>query len=131
MNTSLTLETLEVFKLAKELSSTGWKIYQIIDWRKSKNTKDQFLDSTDSVGANVSEGYGRFHYLDRIKFLYNARGSLYESKYWFDLLNERSLISNDTLKKEYLQIYDGLKPKLNNFINSLYKNKDLHLTHNS
>ena len=124
MNTSLTLETLEVFKLAKELSSTGWKIYQIIDWRKSKNTKDQFLDSTDSVGANITEGYARFHFLDRIKFYYNARGSLSESAdFWLELLHERNIIS-DQHYHEFKQIAEMLEPKLNNFIAANYRSKN-------
>lgn len=128
---SLTLENLEVFKLAKQLSNISWKIYLILDWRKGKNTKDQFLDATDSVGANIAESYGRFHYLDRIKFLYNARGSLFESKYWFDLLIERKIFLDRILNREYIETYDKLKPKLNNFINSIYKNRSVHLTPNS
>ncbi len=30
---------------------------------------DQFIKSIDSVGANIADGYGRFHYLDRINFI--------------------------------------------------------------
>jgi len=30
---------------------------------------NQFLTAADSVGANIDEGYGRFHHLDRVKFL--------------------------------------------------------------
>ncbi|PIV09928.1 four helix bundle protein [Candidatus Roizmanbacteria bacterium CG02_land_8_20_14_3_00_36_15] len=83
---------------------------------------DQFIEATDSVGANIAEGYGRFHYLDRIKFLYNARGSLLESKHWFNLLNNRGSIREEH-KKEYLTTYKNLKPALNGLINSIYKNK--------
>lgn len=31
-----------------------------------------------SVTANIAEGYGRYHYLDSLKFYSNARGSLNE-----------------------------------------------------
>ena len=84
---------------------------------------DQFIQSTDSVGGNIAEGYGRFHYLDRIKFFYNARGSLLESKHWFELLDERSFLKNKELKNEYKYIYENLKPQLNSFINAIFKNK--------
>ncbi|GIV44793.1 MAG: hypothetical protein KatS3mg035_1916 [Bacteroidia bacterium] len=30
---------------------------------------DQFVRATDSIGANIAEGYGRFHYLEKLKFL--------------------------------------------------------------
>ncbi|HRZ29314.1 MAG TPA: four helix bundle protein [Candidatus Paceibacterota bacterium] len=41
----------------------------------------QFITAIDSIGANIAEGCGRFHYLDKNKFMYNARGSLMESIY--------------------------------------------------
>ena len=51
---------------------------------------DQFIEAVDSVGANIAEGYGRFHYLDRIKFYYNSRASLIEcNEHWIELLKER------------------------------------------
>jgi len=127
----LTLESLEVFQLSKQLSSVCWNIYKTLDWKVIKDLKEQFIDSSDSVGANIAEGYGRFHYLDRIKFMYNARGSLLESKYWFDLLIDRKLLKDDSLLKDYLKIFNELKPKLNNFINSIYKNRSSHLTPNT
>jgi len=127
----LTLENLDVFQLSKKLSNISWRIYKTLDWKEVKDSKEQFIESTDSVGANISEGYGRFHYLDRIKFMYNARGSLLESKYWYDLLVERNLLKDKLLKEEYLIIFNELKPKLNNFISSIYKNRSSHLTPNT
>lgn len=126
--TYLTLENLEVFQLSKQLSNVCWKIYKTLDWKQVKDLKEQFIDSSDSVGANIAEGYGRFHYLDRIKFMYNARGSLLESKYWFDLLVDRDLLKDSLLTNEYSKIFDELKPKLNNFINSIYKTRSSHNT---
>jgi four helix bundle protein len=39
----------------------------------------QIRRSSKSVTANIAEGYGRFHYLDTLKFYSNARGSLNET----------------------------------------------------
>jgi len=82
----ISLEKLGVYKLARQLSKIAWEIYERIDWKIKKIMGEQFVQSTDSVGANIAEGYGRFHYLDKVKFYYNARGSLLESRHWFDLL---------------------------------------------
>lgn len=117
----LSLDKLEVYILSRKLSQVGWEIFEDFDWKLRKIIGDQFIESTDSVGANVAEGYGRFHYLDKIKFYYNARGSLKESRHWFELMVERGIIKENQ-KKKYLEIYSMLSPKLNGFISSSYKN---------
>ena len=118
------LNDLEVYKLARELSKIGWKIYQNLNWQTKKIMGDQFIESTDSVGANIAEGYGRFHYLDRIKFYYNSRASLIESnEHWIELLKERKKI-DDKKYKEFKKVAENLSIKLNNFITSIYKAKN-------
>lgn len=85
----ISLDKLEIYKSSRQLSKIGWKMYQNLTWQEKKLVGDQFIRSLDSVGANVVEGYGRFHYLDKVKLYYNARGSLSESKHWLELLFER------------------------------------------
>ena len=120
---ALNLEEIKVYIEVRKLSAVAWKIFSDLTWQIKKILGDQFIQSTDSVGGNIAEGYGRFHYLDRIKFFYNARGSLLESKHWFELLDERSFLKNKELKNEYKYIYENLKPQLNSFINAIFKNK--------
>jgi len=118
------LRDLEVYQLARELSKIGWKIYNSLDWQTKKTMGDQFIEATDSVGANIAEGYGRFHYLDKIKFFYNSRASLSEcNDHWLELLNERNK-ANSEKYKEFKVIAERLSLKLNNFITSTYKSKN-------
>lgn len=63
------------------------------------NIGNQVVRSIDSIGANIAEGYGRFHYKDSIKFYYNARGSLWESKHWIFLLYQRKLLNKEKYEK--------------------------------
>lgn len=117
----LKLDELDVYQLARKLSSLSWKIYSELNWQDKKNFGDQFLASTDSVGANIAEGYRRYHYLDKIKFLYNSRASLSEcGEHWLELLKERNKIKIEDFN-EYKGIFEKLNLKINNFINSLYK----------
>lgn len=83
---------------------------------------DQFIEATDSTGANIAEGFGRFHYLDKIKFYYNARASLKESRHWFEVMTERKIVDTEK-RRQYLKIYSELSPKLNSFIRACYRNK--------
>lgn len=117
------LKDLETYQLAKKLSEIGWSIYEKLDWQDKKVMGDQFIRSTDSIGANVAEGYGRFHYLDRIKFYYNSRASYTEAKeHWLQLLFERNKISADIFDA-YSTTGTKFLLKLNNFISVTYKNK--------
>ena len=116
------LENLKVYQLSRQYSREGWDIYQTLNWQMKKIMGDQGIRSIDSVGANTAEGYGRFHYLDKVKFYYNARGSLFESKHWLDLLSERNLVS----KEKYnlmMNIYKNLELGLNGLISSNLKSK--------
>lgn len=119
----MNLYDLEVYKLAKEISQECWTVYNKSDWKTQKIMGDQFITAIDSIGANIAEGFGRFHYLDRNRFNYNARGSLIESLHWLSLLYQRNKIGNDS----YTKINDKLKQlsvKLNNYITSTKKQID-------
>lgn len=117
------LNRLEVYKLARRLSSMSWSIYCEMSWQDKKVIGDQFVRAVDSVGANIAEGYSRFHYLDKIRFYYIARASLAEScEHWAELLRERKLI-NEEVFIEIKNIAKVLSVKLNNFITTTYNSK--------
>ena len=119
----LTLNNLQVYQLSRQLSKQAWLVYQALDWEMRKIVGSQFIRSVDSIGANIAEGYGRYHYLDKIKFYYNARASHYEAiTHWLDLLHERCLIKEDDYAI-MIKISSELAPKLNSFINSTYQAK--------
>lgn len=117
------LKDLGVYKEALELGVLAWDIYQSFLWQTKKLFGDQFVQAVDSVGANIAEGYGRFHYLDRIKFFYNARGSLLESLHWIEIIFRRKLISEGKYK-DFLKKAEKINHSLNLYINSLYRSKD-------
>src|SRR3989344_3689935 len=117
------LKDLDVYKLARELSRIAWDVYKGLTWEGKKAGGDQFIDSTDSIGANIAEGYSRFHYLDKIKFYYNSRGSLIEaSRHWIELLFERGFATKKSYEA-YRITADKLSLKLNNFIKTTYDSK--------
>lgn len=119
----INLHSVGVYNTACELSNTCWNVYKNLDWQIKKIIGDQWITATDSVSANIAEGYGRFHYLDKIKFFYNARASLYESLHWLELMKGRGLISEDNFKKCYTTT-QTLAPQLNSFIQAHYQKRE-------
>lgn len=109
------LRELEVYQLAREISGDAWGFYKGLDWQTKKIIGDQFVAAADSIGANIAEGFGRFHYLDRNRFNYQARGSLLETLHWLDLLAERKLIPDASYKTTQRKLRK-LMVKLNNYI---------------
>jgi len=116
------LEDLEIYQIACEISDVAWEIYVGLDWRMKKINGDQFIRSADSIGGNIAEAYGRFHYLDRIRFCYFARGSLLENLHWVKLMLKRK-IGNQEFLKRLVQLLKKEEIKLNNYISSIYRSK--------
>jgi four helix bundle protein len=115
-NKYIPLKELKVYQLARKLSSKAWNIYSPMSFEEKKIIGDQFIRSTDSIGANIAEGYSRFHYLDKVRFYYNARASQSEATdHWLDLLLERNKIPKDIFD-EFASISKELQIRLNNFI---------------
>jgi len=71
-------ETLACYQLALKLLRDAYDLAgQLPDFEKY-NLADQLRRAAVSVVLNIAEGYGRYHYLDKLRFLYIARGSLDE-----------------------------------------------------
>jgi four helix bundle protein len=99
----LKLEEITAYKISSELSDYTWEIVSKWDWFSKRTFGAQFIEATDSIAANIAEGYGRYHRNDKIKFYYNARGSVFESAYWCKKAYKRNLLSekeNDRTLKE-------------------------------
>jgi four helix bundle protein len=112
----ITVKELKVYQLSRELSTIAWEIYSKMKWDEKKIIGDQFIRSIDSVGANIAEGYNRYHYLDKVRFYFFSRASLAEAiEHWTELLNERKMISSEKYN-QLITIYKDLQIRLNNFI---------------
>ncbi len=74
-------ENLKVWQKAHELMLfVHREVVPLLPKEEKWNLADQIRRSSKSTGANIAEGYGRFYYKDRLRFCYNARGSLTETE---------------------------------------------------
>ena len=117
---TLNLYKFELYQVARELSRVAWKIYNQLPKKNQYSTGDQFLSATDSVQANIAEGHGRYHYKDKMKFDFNARGSLFEALSWSEVILERELISQVD-QERFSELCIRLSCMLNGHIRYLYE----------
>ena len=96
-----TLLNLEIYRIADNMSDLAWKIYNDLPRTHRFHIGDQLLRCTDSIGANIAEGNGRFHYKDKLNYLFNSRGSLVEVYHCISLLHKRKLINGETFDEFY------------------------------
>jgi four helix bundle protein len=66
---------LEAWKSSHELTLEIYRITKSFPSGERFGIVDQLRRASSSMTANVAEGWGRFHYLDRINFYYQAGGS--------------------------------------------------------
>jgi four helix bundle protein len=114
-------EDLEIYQLAEKLSDIIWSI--VIKWDSfPKNTVGvQYVDASDSIGSNISEGYGKGSFADRSRYAKISRGSLFETVHWTKKSKRRELLSEKEFS-EIFEIIDVLLPKLSSYINYLDEN---------
>src|SRR5471030_2169661 len=116
------LEDLELYQLAESFSDEIWFI--VLGW--DHFTKDtlgkQLVRAAVSIGANIAEGFGRYHYKENKNFCYFSRGSIIETKGWLKKSKTRSLIDEETYQS-LLQQLETIHLKLNIYIKFIGKGK--------
>ena len=112
------LDELQVYQLSMELGEKIWKIVMKWDYFAKDTVGKQLVRAVDSIAANLSEGYGRYHYKESIHFGYYSRGSLFETKTWITKAHNRGM-TNDVDFGEIIKSVDIIGVKINNYINSI------------
>ena len=114
----MTLEDLEIYSMSLKIGQDIWLIVVKWDYFAKDTVGKQLIRSADSIAANISEGYNRFHFSDEKRFLFYARGSLSETITFIKIAHSRQLISDQNYTDLINQL-DILGKKLNGFINSI------------
>lgn len=114
---------LEIWKLAVELTVDVYRLVENFPSHEKFGLSSQLSRSVNSVGANIAESCGRYHFKDKINFLYHSRGSLIETEHHLIIANKLKFITDSELDDMMLKI-KKIAIKLNNYINSL-KSKEV------
>ena len=113
-------ENLRVYNLAEEIEDLIWEIVGKWDYFAKDTIGKQLVNSADSVGANIAEGYGRGSHADNRRFAKISRGSLFEVKHWLRRAYKRKLLSEEEISS-LQELIKELTPKLSAYINSISK----------
>lgn len=117
-------EDLEVWQIGKEIVKEAYKIVKDFPQEESFGLVTQIKRASLSIPANIAEGFGRYHYLDKAKFYLNARGSLYELKSHFLIAQELGYLKRSQAVSNVFILIDSLSVKLNNLVTSTRKLKN-------
>lgn len=118
-------EDLQCFRLALDMIVNAQELARRLPANEKYDMAQQVRRSSKSVTANIAEGYGRYHYLDSLKFYSNARGSLNETLGHF--INARVLEYVDQVYFEQLyNLTRQAEKALNGFMNHVRNQRTGH-----
>lgn len=93
------LEELKVYQLAMKVADAIWITVSKWNYFERDTMGKQLVRASDSIAANISEGFGRYHFKENRYFNFVARGSLFETKTWLEKALKRDLISLEEFVK--------------------------------
>lgn len=73
-----TFEDLEVYKKARHFRRSMYCVTRKLPDFEQYELSSQIRRASVSLTNNIAEGHGRYHYLEQLKYLFQARGSLQE-----------------------------------------------------
>ena len=111
---------LEVWKKSRILRNKISELVKPFPSEERFRLVDQIIRSSRSIGNNIAEGHGRFHYADAAKFLINARGSAAETIDHLIIALDNNFI-DDTVFESFKNDCEECMRMINGYINFLRK----------
>lgn len=94
-----TFEDLETYKAAREFRKAMYAVTRRLPAFEKFELASQIRRAAVSLTNNLAEGHGRFHFLDQIKFVLIARGSLEELMDDLNVCLDESYLNADEVEK--------------------------------
>lgn len=113
---------LEVWKQAHRLSLEIYKLTKNFPRDELFGITSQLRRAATSVSANIAEGFARFHFNDKIRFYYQARGSAAEVQNFTIFAQDIGLIDSDVCKKIMMEA-EEIGRLINGLIRSIENQK--------
>ena len=118
------LENLEVWQIGRDLVTKVYALTASLPESEAFGLIAQIKRAALPVPANIAEGFGRYHYMDKARFYLNARGSLYELKSHLLIALDLRYLKRSQPVSDALTLVDNLGVKLNNLVATTRKLKN-------
>ncbi len=115
-----TFEEMPVWQKAMDLAVKVFSLTEDLPSKEDYGLTSQVRRSALSVSGNIAEGFGRNHSKDKIKFYYNARGSLTETSNHL-IYGKRTGYFNQSIFNEASDLIEEIWKELNSLISALKK----------
>ena len=103
-----TFEDLEVYQVAREFRKAVYRVAKRLPEEEKFGLASQIRRAAVSLTNNIAEGHGRFHFLEQIKFMRQARGSLEELLDDLNVCEDEAYLAaqeSETLKQEGWRVH--------------------------
>ncbi len=109
-------ENLKCWQLARQLMRACHHMADALPPSERYDLSSQIRRSSKSGMANISEGFGRYHYLDSLRFYYIARGSINETINHIITAHDLNYINQEQFQALY-ELGREAERTLNGYIN--------------
>ena len=117
---------LETWKQARKIRNMASQLAKSFPLEEKYRLCDQLIRCSRSIGNNIAEGHGRFHYQDNVRFCVMARGSLFETLDQMIIAKDENFITDDIFNSFQTEYLHCLK-LLNGYILFIKKKKNSEL----
>jgi four helix bundle protein len=124
------LTELKVYNEAMLMGEKIWAIVEKWNYFQKDTVGKQLVRAADSIAANLSEGFGRYHYKESKNFGYYSRGSLFETVTWLTKAHSRKLLETEVFNG-FTKDLEILGKILNGYIKSIGKDSKLDRDNNT
>jgi four helix bundle protein len=117
------LESLQIWKDSLQLAVDICKnVIPLFPIDEKYALTAQIRRSSQSISANIAEGYGRYYYQEGIRYCYIARGSLEETKTHITIAYQLGYLPEQTFLS-LKQCMDSIRKQINGYIAHLKNSK--------
>ncbi len=113
---------LETWKQSRKIRKLISNIVKNFPPEEKYRLTDQIVRSSRSIGNNLAEGHGRFHYQDNIRFCIMAKGSLTETLDHLMIALDEEIITEEILQTFQTE-YESCLRLINGYIQYLKTKK--------